>query len=347
MAESGYIYILSTKDIKLPLSKIGMTTRTPKTRCDEINKSSTGDLLWQVAHEKFVDDCQQAESLLHKRLAKSRQRGREFFNVEPKSAYDELILLLQESASISEISPPTRKITSTNSQIEIRKERDRKIRAVQHEELEGLYEVFRERLGVEGRKFGQTGKGRIGISDGNEGVQWNLVVWQDSGNVELGVNLECVKYNDWPIAKFIDKEINKPTIEFLKVPEFDAGLVRVGFYRDAWQAASRSTIKERNLTSSGDPLSSLNNSLWLETLREAEGCLKFHNSKISRAEQQVTVTRKNGSIEKKLMQVSPHLRIHTTAFNLFEDGFNDMAANLDKAFRRLDEIYSWVAQRIS
>jgi len=62
MTENGYLYILSAKDIKLPLSKIGMTTRTPQVRCAEINKSSTGDILWQVEYYVFVNDCQKLES---------------------------------------------------------------------------------------------------------------------------------------------------------------------------------------------------------------------------------------------------------------------------------------------
>ncbi len=53
----GYVYILEVKDIDLPVCKIGMTTRTPHDRCNEINNSSTGDFIWSVAHYIAVDNC--------------------------------------------------------------------------------------------------------------------------------------------------------------------------------------------------------------------------------------------------------------------------------------------------
>lgn len=46
---NGYVYILGVKDIDLPVCKIGMTRRNPFDRCREINKSSTGDFIWEVA----------------------------------------------------------------------------------------------------------------------------------------------------------------------------------------------------------------------------------------------------------------------------------------------------------
>ena len=345
MTENGYVYILSAKDIELPLSKIGMTTRTPLVRCNEINKSSTGDLLWQVEHQVFVDDCQKMESLLHNKLAIHRQRGREFFRIEPNIAYEELLLLLKLSTSVNEISAPIIKSNLKNNLT--KRDNTRHPCSLQHEEANELYEVFRGRLGTEGKLFGQAGKGVVGISDNNEGIQWNLAIYQDSGNVELGVNLEGKKYIDWPISQFISCELANPTIETLQQMEFDIGLVIVGFYRDAWQAASRPKIKERFLTNSETPLSDWNNDLWRETLTEAQACLYINSSHQGRGEQEVSIIRKGGEIERKLMQVTPHLNIRTTVFNLVNDGFDNVQFKLDCAFQRLTDIYSWVAQRSS
>lgn len=107
----------------------------------------------------------------------------------------------------------------------------------QHEKLEeiGLYKLFRDRLGIKKDKsqyFGQSGKGFVGISDNHKGVQWNLAVYGDTDNIKLGVNLEGMKYLNFPIAYFINKELENPSIEKLKELEFDAMLITVEFCRD-------------------------------------------------------------------------------------------------------------------
>lgn len=56
MATKGYVYILEVKDLTLPVCKIGFTRQYPIERCAEINKSSTGDLLWSVSSWVIVDD---------------------------------------------------------------------------------------------------------------------------------------------------------------------------------------------------------------------------------------------------------------------------------------------------
>ena len=43
-------------------------------------------------------------------------------------------------------------------------------------------------LNVKGRPFGQLNKPHFGMSDGNRGVQWNLAVYADTGDIRLGVN---------------------------------------------------------------------------------------------------------------------------------------------------------------
>ncbi len=70
----GFVYILEVSDIILPVCKIGMTTRNPQERCNEINNSSTGDFIWSVAYSIYVSDCQKLESLVHSKLKPLRQK---------------------------------------------------------------------------------------------------------------------------------------------------------------------------------------------------------------------------------------------------------------------------------
>jgi len=41
----------------------------------------------------------------------------------------------------------------------------------------------------EGRRFGQPSRKEFGISDGKKGVQWNLGINSETGDIKLGVNL--------------------------------------------------------------------------------------------------------------------------------------------------------------
>ena len=204
--------------------------------------------------------------------------------------------------------------------------------------------MFRDRLDVEGRYFGQSGKGVVGISHNNKGIQWNLAVYENTGNIKLGVNLEGIKYLNFPIALFINKELENPSIEKLKEFEFDATLVTIGFYRDAWQLASRPKILESNLKNSGYKLSELNNDLWISTLKEAKKCLIECNGSYKRGKQWVTTIKKGGIQNKKEMDVSPHLTIQTYAGNINDSIFN-IENELKEAFIRLNDVYTWVASK--
>ena len=127
----GYVYILEVKDIVLPVCKIGKTSRNPIDRCAEINKSSTGDFIWAVAHQIAVDDCGKLESLVHKKLDPLRQKKREFFNICPEDAHLALRSIVSSQTEIKEItieetySPNTdihrKKETNTTRKSSIRK----------------------------------------------------------------------------------------------------------------------------------------------------------------------------------------------------------------------------------
>ena len=65
---------------------------------------------------------------------------------------------------------------------------------------DALKSCFRDVFGCRGREFGSLSRGVLGISDGNEGVQWNAGYYPRDDEVWLGVNLEGMKYDDWPRA---------------------------------------------------------------------------------------------------------------------------------------------------
>ena len=75
-----------------------------------------------------------------------------------------------------------------------------------------LKALFREIFQCPGRDFGSPSRGVLGISDGNEGVQWNAGYYIRDGAVWLGVNLEGMKYDGWPVARLIEREISRPLL---------------------------------------------------------------------------------------------------------------------------------------
>ncbi len=100
----------------------------------------------------------------------------------------------------------------------------------------GLLELgFKSFFKVNPRPFGQKNSGKKGFSDDNNGVQWNVRIEQDTGMAALGVNLEGMKYKDWPIARLLLREKSESKLPSLSNIT-EAEEIHVGLYRDAWQA---------------------------------------------------------------------------------------------------------------
>ncbi|CAM4316886.1 GIY-YIG nuclease family protein [Vibrio neonatus] len=332
----GYVYILEVADIELPVCKIGMTTRTPYERCDEINCSSTGDFIWSVAHYIAVDDCRKLESLVHTKLAPLRQKKREFFNLSAEDANTALLSIFDKQSEIKrltleEIKPLSKEKTGT------KKHKKRAFKCADFEYAE-LLQLFNSLLNVKGRPFGQLNKPYFGISDGHQGVQWNLSVSVDTGIAALGVNLEGLKYKDWPISKFILTELNKRRIfEIIEKIE-NPSSVFVRFSRDAWQVTSRPNIVEKYLGGQEFMCSALAEGKWEETLREALECLNEKNNFQGRTKQIVTLENppRNGE-QIRLMEVSPHLTIWSP---LKLTG--NIESHLRNKIEELQPFYDWV-----
>ena len=134
------------------------------------------------------------------------------------------------------------------------------------------------------------------------------------GAVWLGVNLEGMKYDDWPVARLIEREISRPlllTRYRRKVARPDK--VTVLWARDAWQYSARRRIKEANLAPTPIALDRLDGQGWADALRGARECLDPRKQHRGRKKVAVTLLpSKRHPWERQVeMDVSPHLKIRT------------------------------------
>lgn len=192
-----------------------------------------------------------------------------------------------------------------------------------------ILKIFNSILGIDGRDFGQSGKEYHGLSDDAKGVQWNIAVSKENRNTRLGVNLEGMKYQNWPIAKFIENEKNEMRLcNFNNLLQADK--IIIGFYRDAWQCASRPDIDECHILDEM-PLLQLNKNTYSSALNEAYNCLNASKNHRGRAKQRVT--RNNKAVE---MEVSPHLNIHMCL------SYDSSKEEMKKIFTTLQPVYDLV-----
>lgn len=336
----GYVYVLEVKDIALPVSKIGMTRRNPIERCAEINKSSTGDFIWEVAYQVAVDDCRRLESLVHNKLQPLRQRGREFFNLNAGDAYEALRSILRSQSDVNEIQDSD---ISVPEQAEVTTSRTSRARRTHFRESDSEYaeilQSFTVLLGIKGRPFGQLNQPEFGMSDGVEGVQWNLLISTETGEIRVGVNLEGMRYSDWPITTFILSELENPTIDKLKADLHDVDRIFVWFTRDAWQVQSRPKILERYLGGGPLRISGVDSALWAALLKEALDCLDESKGCRGRSRQEVTLANQPKKGERKrVMPVSPHLNVWT-----FIERTGNVRADLEAGIKRLTPVHGWLS----
>lgn len=338
---TGYVYILEPKGIYLPLCKIGRTAKSPRERCAEINSDSTGDLLWEVAYEIAVSDCKEFELLVHEKLEPLRQKRREFFNIDANAAYSAVKSILKSQSIVKEIglgeigdsiSTKTRKPrTPKPAGPHVQK------RAV---EYASLLQAFAAHLGIKGRPFGQLNKPVFGLSDGAEGVQWNIAIFTDTGLIRTGVNLEGQQYVDWPIREFILSELENPRIDKVVAELDQPDSVFVRFVRDAWQVQSRPNIVEQYLVDGEPSIEKIDGALWNSMLTKALGCLSEEKGYRGRSKQTVTLASepKRGP-RSRSMWVSPHLTIWTAIGDT-----SDVESNLEASINRLKPVYEWVSR---
>ena len=331
----GYVYVLEVKDIDLPVCKIGMTTRNPIERCKAINNSSTGDFIWSVAHHIAVDNCKELESLVHLKLSPLRQKRREFFNINADDAYTALISIFDSQTTINRVN--IEEIVAKQEEASQKKRKTQPRQNYKHidSKYAELLQLFASTLNVKGSPFGQLNKPHFGMSDGNVGVQWNIAIYPDTGDIRLGVNLEgTAKTGGWLIAPFI---LSDPNIENLKTELERQQDIILRFTRDAWQGASRLSIKEEFLGGRKFALSDLDQRLWREILKEALTCLDESKNYRGRKEGQTVTLKSNGN--EVVKGISPHLNVYT---HLSVEG--NLTDNIKDKIAELQPVYDWVVR---
>lgn len=203
--------------------------------------------------------------------------------------------------------------------------------------LDKTVKAFEKQFNVEARRFGNVHAPVKGASDDANGVQWNITVIRATHEIRLGVNLEGMKYKNWPITTFIKNQLAQPSLMDVLVSIRQPEQVIVNFKRDAWQMASRPKIEEANLAHYGATLNNLTPKQWQEMLTDALSCLDAKKDHRARGLQMVT--KKTGQVE---MEVSPHLNIHS----YLEYKATNIETALAQAYQNLKPIYEWAKQQV-
>lgn len=356
---AGNVYFLAPVNFENPaFCKIGCTKIDPEARCTQINKSSTGDILWGVRHVVTVDDHIRFERLVHELLASWRNQGagqrREIFNLSAEDAFCRAREMLTRQKDIKEIA-----IVIPAPVVRARRA-PAGGGAMGHVVRQGdevylpLFMSWARQLEIKGggKPFGQWRSPGFGYSDGVRGVQWNIYVERSTKEIRLGVNLEgsAAGGGNWLITKFIISELDRPKIESIKA-EVDGGLIQLTLARDAWQGASRYEIVEHLIGGQRPLLSAIDAQLWHQMLVEAKGCLDPNRQFRARGTQTVTVLRTE---EKRLAAppmggVSPHLVINTPVEAVVpgpDKKWDEkrLDAAMGQAITRLRPVYDWVSR---
>jgi hypothetical protein len=205
------------------------------------------------------------------------------------------------------------------------------------EEGERLVAAYQRVFGDACRPFGSRSIGWGGLSDGNEGVQWNVGFDPKRRERWIGVNLEGMKYDGWPVARLITRELRNPLLPDYLARMGDTGGIRVMWNRDYWQMASRPRIEEKYIAPTPIALSDLTPSAWHQALTGAMECMVVRGREFARATQTVTLEASGRSVEGP---VSPHLtfRLSATTIESWEQFFRDGKA-------RLQPLYEWTEVR--
>ena len=207
-----------------------------------------------------------------------------------------------------------------------------------HSEYTEILAVFTKLTECKGRPFGQLNKPYFGMSDGVEGVQWNIAIYSDSEEIRLGVNLEGKKYTDWPIATFLLGELETPNLFAVRDQLTNSDGIFLRLTRDAWQVAARPNIVERFIGPDNLPLADIDPDLWETMLTEALECLSEEREYRGRAKQVVTLASPSMAGDRtRTKEVSPHLTIWTPI-----EASEDVEHSLRAASNRLQPLYEWL-----
>jgi hypothetical protein len=191
--------------------------------------------------------------------------------------------------------------------------------------------------------FGSRSLEVAGICDGTEGVQWNAwVQWHgDNQMAYAGVNLEGKVYDGWPVARFIERELERPRLFDAGAGVGDPTVVDVIWYRDAWQVVARPPILEKLIGGSPRLLHTLTGAEWQAMLEEAYECLDGSRGHRGRGRQVVTMT----SGKRRTLGVSPHFQVRQAFWPRDPTDSSGWRASLDETMANLRPLHQVVAEQ--
>lgn len=175
-----------------------------------------------------------------------------------------------------------------------------------------------------------------GLSDRAGGVQWSAWYNRVDRVAELAVNLEGMKHGDWPVGRFIVREVEDPRLPALAAKSDSNADLTVYWWRDAW-AQYKVPIVEASILDT--PLWALASDAWRRALIEAKGCLAPNLQ--GRATQHVTLTRKGPAD----LEVSPHFQVVTPIWKSMPTGHQARVAGMTAARNRLETLHAFVSER--
>lgn len=205
------------------------------------------------------------------------------------------------------------------------------------EDGDRLVRAFHQVFGGEPRPFGKASTHIGGVSDGRPGVQWNAGLDPRTGFRWLGVNLEGMQYDGWPVARLLLRELDEPTLPNVIERLTQATRVSVEWTRDYWQATSRPAIREKFIDPTPILLRELTAPRWKQAVEGALSCLDAARSYQGRATQEVTLA---GSGRRVVGPVSPHL-----TFVLPAGGASPWSTFFAEARKSMEPLYQWTVDR--
>jgi hypothetical protein len=206
-----------------------------------------------------------------------------------------------------------------------------------------IMDAFQKVFNVEPRSFGLKTSIFNGYSDDRNGVQWNIIVNRETGQVNLGVNLEGMKYKNWPITNLLLKERdNSKLVELTDIEGAES--INFKMTRDAWQAAARPEIAERCISQENLKLADLTYSQWMSIIDESLACLDEVSGYRKRGIQTVYLTK---SKIKKEMPTSPHLGFSLEVSKKSPTDIDTFIEAIEKAKALLMPLYRFTQERSS
>jgi hypothetical protein len=203
---------------------------------------------------------------------------------------------------------------------------------------EAFVEVFRA---ANPQDFGSDVLRIRGLSDRNDGVQWNASIegtrteWRTAW---LGVNLEGKQYRDWPIARLIQRKLTEPKLVAICTALQQPEEIMVRWTRDAWGPGGNRIrgFTEHQIAPTPIGLSDLTQQSWRQTLREAQSCLASPQGR--RAKQWITI-----KDQRREFYVSPHLGFRRQL--PWPATADQLRRAMQRAREQLQPIYDFVRER--